>query len=266
MQKLSLVLAITLISLAASATGCDDNDSERGGQQQSEQPEQADEEAADETGALADLPEELTIGEFTELAQETACYAYETCKNERIRETVALRVMFPVSVGVEMGMSRVTEALTRDYQELGRQMNQDSTKVFDGPVCVRAADVAMRFLGLDAQTLGQRVAGGGVEFDPRQAVACIEHLRDLPEICDVDEILDSPLSFGDIHLPGNQGGDEIDAYIQGCSDMLVGTRGDGEECTYNYECTQGLTCVISPLGDGQTGECTAPGGGNLRAP
>lgn len=275
MNNQRLWTLLIIFAMAVTVAGCD-RASEGDQQSQASEEASADEDSQEASSASAGdeaeqmglpvLPEQLTVVEFVDHARQAICYAYDNCGNERVRETAALRVLFPVSVGVEMGMGRVDDALKQEYQSLGQEMEDETTKIFGDAVCPKAVDVGMKFFGVDAATLESRIEEGAVEFDPEAAVACVEHLRQLPPICDEQDDLEQPLAFGDIQLPAAEGGDAIEEYTEGCYEMLRGTGEEGDDCLYNYECSGDLSCIIGPIGDGTVGECTAPGGDDLRTP
>lgn len=122
------------------------------------------------------------------------------------------------------------------------------------PYCIGPEDPAECI-----ETFGKLQTEGGIRFDGSWASSCLSEIAGTipaaPVICD-------GLHLGDYLRTGHDRLSEV--RMSSCRKMLAGARADGDACSYEVECQEGLRCAENPIGSEPEYTCQphAPSGGS----
>jgi hypothetical protein len=173
----------------------------------------------------------VTVDEFLANVTPTSCKALAECKSDKVRASVDLAMITVASFGVQDHpalQQRLNGALEARKKERAALANEQQ--------CRTIGDVAMKALGLTPEALKEQI-GKTVKYDGEKASACIAKLASPLPACATEVRLGSEPKSAEVRSYASELRGEMNAHIEVCDDVLVGTIGTGQPCKHHYECS-----------------------------
>ena len=245
-RKFLVMLLVAGLALTASA--CDREDSD-----EAEETDEAVQEVVEEEEEEAPTADAVEAADFQEQMVGSICYAYENCDNEILREGLLTSAFMVVAMGIEMGGGPVDDDLRASYTELGERLEASGEESFPAEECPALFNVITGFFGVDSERLTAAIDDGALTYDAEAAGACVAHIRNLPSACEQETEIEGEFSLDQFQAVADEHEEELEAYMEGCSGIFMGTRSVGDACTHDYECANEVDCQWDA--EAGAGEC-----------
>lgn len=140
----------------------------------------------------------------------------------------------------------------------------DPLGLFSGPSTARKApssagecvDVLAEVCRASAEQQNESLVAERIQYDPDEAVDCLDDMRKAVDECDATEFFDASGTYLSSLIDNGQPG----VLGSSCDNAIEGAVETGDECFASWECEKGA-CLVQSVGGDITaeGECTGDG-------
>lgn len=188
---------------------------------------------AEKAAAPADMP----LDQFLTKVVPAACKTITQCKNDKVKVAATMPVMLVAGFG------------TIDKPELGKEvksvdtsMKADKRFLPNETECTTLGTVAMKVLGMQADTLNGKV-GKTIAYDSKKASACIASMNKAPDACATEVKLATEPKMKEMEGFSKEVEPSLDAFAKPCQDVVSGLVEAGGACELDVECKgKGAKC------------------------
>lgn len=171
----------------------------------------------------------LTPERFAEQVPEAICDAYLACENQEVQQAALIHGMFSLGTASKHAAQIIDTELQPALAAL------DDGWVDERDECLPIARAVAKGYGIAPHLLSPKTGIGLVDYDRQAAHACLDSLRQPPDVCRETLRVQDPsvLSEGAARYATEE---FFQPMFAACDDVLSGTLQPGELCEYQYEC------------------------------
>lgn len=185
----------------------------------------------------AAAPAEMPLDQFLTKVVPAACRTITSCKNDKMKVAATMPVMLVAGFG------------TIDKPELGKEvksvdtsMKADKRFVPNEAECTTLGNVAMKVLGMQADTLNAKV-GKTIAYDSKKAAACVASMSKAPDACGTEVKLATEPKMSEMDGFSKELKPALDGFAKPCEDVITGLVDAGGACELDVECKgKGAKC------------------------